>query len=175
MLPVSATRICNPIFKAAIGHVFRNFNLNVTLGKLRSVQVFVVGQAKQPGVYTFSSLSTLVNTLFASGGPSMKGSLRHIQIKRNRKIVTELDMYYLLLKGDKTKDVSLLTYIPPVGQLVAIAGSVNNPAIYELKDYKTTLADLLDMAGGMTNIVDGESRGGAYRRSLRCAKWKSFP
>ena len=145
--------------KAAIGHVFRNFNLNVTLGKLRSVQVFVVGQAKQPGVYTVSSLSTLVNTLFASGGPSMKGSLRHIQIKRNGKIVTELDMYDLLLKGDKTKDVSLLTgdviYIPPVGQLVAIAGSVNNPAIYELKDDKTTLADLLDMAGGMTNIADG--------------------
>ena len=145
--------------KAAIGRVFRNFSLNVTLGKLRSVQVFVVGQAKQPGVYTVSSLSTLVNTLFASGGPSMKGSLRHIQVKRNGKIVTELDMYDLLLKGDKTKDVSLLTgdviYIPPVGQLVAVAGSVNNPAIYELKDDKTTLADLLDMAGGMTNIADG--------------------
>jgi protein involved in polysaccharide export with SLBB domain len=145
--------------KAAIGRVFRNFNLNVTLGKLRSVQVFVVGQAKQPGVYTVSSLSTLVNTLFASGGPSMKGSLRHIQVKRNGKIVTELDMYDLLLKGDKTKDVPLLTgdviYIPPVGQLVAIAGSVNNPAIYELKDDKTTLADLLDLAGGMTNIADG--------------------
>jgi len=149
--------------KAAIGRVFRNFNLNVTLGKLRSVQVFVVGQAKQPGVYTVSSLSTLVNTLFASGGPSMKGSLRHIQIKRNGNIVTELDMYDLLLKGDKTKDVPLLTgdviYIPPVGQLVAIAGSVNNPAIYELKDDKTTLADLLDLAGGMTNIADGGNVG----------------
>ncbi len=145
--------------KAAIGRVFRNFNLNVTLGKLRSVQVFVVGQAKQPGVYTVSSLSTLVNTLFASGGPSMKGSLRHIQVKRNGKIVTELDMYDLLLKGDKTKDVSLLSgdviYIPPVGELVAIAGSVNSPAIYELKDDKTTLADLLELAGGMTNIADG--------------------
>lgn len=146
--------------KKAIGRVFRNFNLDVTLGKLRSVQVFVVGQARQPGVYTVSSLSTLVNTLFASGGPSTKGSLRHIQVKRNGKIVTELDMYDLLLKGDKTKDVSLLPgdviYIPPVGQLVAISGSVNSPAIYELKDDKTTLAGLLDLAGGLTSIAEGD-------------------
>ena len=146
--------------KNAIGRVFRNFNLDVTLGKLRSVQVFVVGQARQPGVYTVSSLSTLVNTLFASGGPSAKGSLRHIQVKRNGQVITELDMYDLLLKGDKTKDVSLLPgdviYIPPVGQQVAIAGSVNSPAIYELKDDKTTLAELLGMAGGMTNIAEGD-------------------
>ncbi len=146
--------------KNAIGRVFRNFNLDVTLGKLRSVQVFVVGQARQPGVYTVSSLSTLVNTLFASGGPSTKGSLRHIQVKRNGKTVTELDMYDLLLKGDKTKDVSLLPgdviYIPPVGQLVAISGSVNSPAIYELKDDKTTLADLLNLAGGLTSVAEGD-------------------
>ena len=146
--------------KNAIGRVFRNFNLDVTLGKLRSVQVFVVGQARQPGVYTVSSLSTLVNTLFASGGPSTKGSLRHIQVKRSGEIVTELDMYDLLLKGDKTKDVSLLPgdviYIPPVGQLVAISGSVNSPAIYELKDDKTTLADLLNLAGGLTSVAEGD-------------------
>ncbi|OIR01558.1 polysialic acid transport protein KpsD precursor [mine drainage metagenome] len=146
--------------KNAIGRVFRNFNLDVTLGKLRSVQVFVVGQARQPGVYTVSSLSTLVNTLFASGGPSTKGSLRHIQVKRNGQVITELDMYDLLLKGDKSKDVSLLPgdviYIPPVGQQVAIAGSVSSPAIYELKDDKTTLAGLLEMAGGLTSVAEGD-------------------
>ncbi len=146
--------------KKAIGHVFRNFNLDVTLGKLRSVQVFVVGQARQPGVYTVSSLSTLVNTLFASGGPSTKGSLRHIQVKRNGQIITELDMYDLLLKGDKSKDIPLLPgdviYIPPVGHLVAIAGSVNNPAIYELKDDNTTLADMLSLAGGLTSVAAGD-------------------
>jgi polysaccharide export outer membrane protein len=146
--------------KKAIGHVFRNFKLDVTLGKLRSVQVFVVGQARQPGVYTVSSLSTLVDTLFASGGPSTKGSLRHIQVKRNGRIVTELDMYDLLLKGDKSKDIPLLPgdviYIPPVGHLVAISGSVNNPAIYELKDDNTTLADMLSLAGGLTSVAAGD-------------------
>ncbi len=146
--------------KNAIGRVFRNFDLNVTLGKLRSIQVFIVGQARQPGVYTVSSLSTLVNTLFASGGPSMRGSMRHIQVKRNGKVITELDLYDLLLKGDKTRDVSLLPgdviYIPPVGQLVAISGSVNNPAIYELKDGNTTLGDLIALAGGLTTMAEGD-------------------
>ncbi|CAG0938319.1 partial Polysialic acid transport protein KpsD, partial [Gallionellaceae bacterium] len=146
--------------KSAIGRVFRNFDLNVTLGKLRSIQVFVVGQAKRPGVYTVSSLSTLVNTLFASGGPSVKGSLRHIQVKRNGKLVTDFDLYELLLKGDKTKDVALLAgdviYIPPVGHLVAISGSVNNSAIYEIKDEKTTLANLIELAGGFTTTAAGQ-------------------
>lgn len=146
--------------KAAIGKVFRHFELNVSLGRLRTIQVFVVGQAKRPGVYTVSSLSTLVNTLFASGGPSLTGSLRHIQVKRNGKDVTDLDLYDLLLKGDKSKDIALLPgdviYIPPVGPQVAIYGSVNNPAIYELKDDKTTLSDLLEMSGGMTPTAAGQ-------------------
>lgn len=146
--------------KNAVGRVFRNFELNVTLGKLRSIQVFVVGQAKRPGAYTVSSLSTLINTLFASGGPSIKGSLRHIQVKRNGTVVTELDMYDFLLKGDKTHDVALLPgdviYIPPVGQLAAIAGSVNNPAIYELKKDTNTLADLIEMSGGLSTVAEGD-------------------
>lgn len=146
--------------KSAIGRVFRNFDLNVTLGRLRSIQVFVVGQANSPGVYTVSSLSTLVNTLFSSGGPSVKGSLRRIQVKRNGKLVTEFDLYELLLKGDKTKDVALMSgdviYIPPVGRLVAISGSVNNPAIYEIKDEKTSLADLVELAGGFTTTAAGQ-------------------
>ncbi len=146
--------------KSAIGRVFRNFELNVTLGELRSIQVFVVGHAKRPGGYTVSSLSTLVNTLFASGGPSVNGSLRNIQVKRNGVIVTEFDMYDLLLKGDKTQDISLLPgdviYIPPVGQQVAVYGGINTPAIYELKHDKTSLSDLLEMAGGLITTAAGQ-------------------
>lgn len=146
--------------KNAIGRVYRNFDLNVSLGKLRSIQVFVVGQARRPGAYTVSSLSTLVNTLFASGGPSFRGSLRHIQVKRNGSVASELDMYDFLLKGDKTKDIPLLPgdviYIPPVGQLAAISGSINNPAIYELKKDTATLAELIELAGGLTTTAGGD-------------------
>lgn len=142
--------------KNAIGQVFRNFDLNVTLGKLRSIQVFVVGQAKRPGVYTVSSLSTLVNTLFASGGPSVKGSMRQIEVKRNNKIITTFDLYDLIIKGDKSRDVKLLPgdviYIPPIGRQAAISGSVNVPAIYELKE-GSSFSDLLALAGGVTNVA----------------------
>lgn len=145
--------------KAAIGRMFRNFDLDVSLGKLRSIQVFVVGQAARPGNYTVSSLSTLVNTLFASGGPSAKGSMRRIQLKRNDKVITEFDMYDLLLKGDKSKDVQLLPgdviYIPPIGAMAAIDGSVNTPAIFELKG-RETLSDLLALASGLTNVAAGQ-------------------
>lgn len=145
--------------KTAIGRVFRNFDLSVNLGQLRSIQVFVVGQAKRPGSYTVSSMSTLVNTLFASGGPSVKGSMRGIQLKRDNKIITEFDMYDLLVKGDKSKDARLLPgdviYIPSIGPLVAITGSVNVPAIYEIKG-KPSLKEAIALAGGLTTIAEAE-------------------
>ena len=104
----------------AIGRIFRNFELLVTLGQLRSIQIFVVGQAQRPGSYTVSSLSTLVNAVFASGRPLARGSMRRIQLKRGDKMVTEFDLYDLLLRGDKSKDAQLLPgdviYIPPVGR-----------------------------------------------------------
>ncbi len=145
--------------KVAVSKIYRNFELDVTLGKLRSIQIFVVGQAARPGSYTVSSLSTLVNALFASGGPSAIGSMRHIQLKRGEKIVTEFDMYDLLLRGDKSKDVQLLPgdviFIPTIGALAAISGSVNKPAIFELKNNET-LATLLNLAGGLTNVASGK-------------------
>ena len=150
----------NGYLKNVFGRIYRNFELNVSLGKLRSIQVFVVGQAKRPGAYTVSSLSTLVNTLFASGGPSVRGSMRNIQVKRNDIVMSKLDMYDFLLKGDKSRDISLLPgdviYIPPVGQLAAIAGSINNPAIYELTQDRTTLAELIGLAGGLTTTASGD-------------------
>ena len=145
--------------RTAIGRVFRNFELNATMGQLRSIQIFVVGQARRPGSYTVSSLSTLVNALFASGGPTPRGSMRSIQLRRADKVVSEFDLYDLLLRGDKSKDVRLLPgdviYIPPVGQLVAVSGSVNEPAIYELKG-NATLAGLIELSGGFTTTAAGQ-------------------
>jgi protein involved in polysaccharide export with SLBB domain len=138
---------------------FRNFELDASLGKLRSIQVFVVGQASKPGSYTLSSLSTLVNAIFATGGPSVKGSMRHIQLKRGGKVISDFDMYDLLLKGDKSKDVQLLSgdviYIPAIGAMAAISGSVNTPAIFELKG-DDSLAELINLAGGLTNVASGK-------------------
>ncbi len=144
--------------KTQLGRVYRHFDLSVNLGELRSIQVFVVGAARQPGAYTISSLSTLLNALFASGGPQAKGSLRDIQVLRNGANVVHFDLYDLLLRGDKTKDIPLVAgdviFIPPVGPQAAIAGSVNNPAIYELLPGMTA-KQLLQLAGGQTSIALG--------------------
>lgn len=149
----------NDHLRAAIGRVFKNFDVSVTMGRLRSIQVFVVGQVRRPGSYTVSSLSTLVNALFACGGPSKRGSMRHIELKRQGKEITSFDFYDLLARGDKSHDVQLLPgdviYVAPVGRLVALAGSVNVPSIYELKDHDT-LGDVLNYAGGMTTTAGGE-------------------
>lgn len=145
---------------AEIGKIFKGFQLSVTMGRLRSIQVFVVGQAKRPGTYTISSLSSLVDALFASGGPSKHGSLRRIQVKRDGKTVTTFDLYDLIVNGDKSKDVKLMPgdviYIPPVGPLVALAGSVNTPGVFELKDH-TTLGEAVTYAGGLTNTAAGSN------------------
>src|SRR6202140_401299 len=136
---------------------FKNFNLTVNVGGLRSIQVLVVGNARYPGTYTIGSLSTLVNAIFASGGPTPQGSLRHIQVRRDGAIITDFDFYDLLIKGDKSKDVRLqpgdVLYIPHVGPLVAISGSVNSPAIYEMKD-SSTLNDLIEVAGDLSTVAD---------------------
>jgi len=143
--------------RSEIGRVYRNFDLTVDAGQLRSIQVFVVGQARRPGTYTVSSLSTLVNAVFASGGPSAQGSLRHILLKRQGSTITDFDLYDLLVSGDKSKDVTLLPgdviFIPPVGPQVAITGSVRHPGIFELKDEKTNIQQLLADAGGASTIA----------------------
>jgi polysaccharide export outer membrane protein len=145
--------------RTAVSRNFRNFDLLVTMGQLRSIQVFVVGYAKRPGAYTVSSLSTLVNALFAAGGPSLAGSMRAIQLKRGDKVVTDMDLYDLLLAGDKSKDAKLLPgdviYIPPIGPLAAVRGSVNNPAIFELKG-PTSLGTLMGYAGGLATTAQSK-------------------
>ena len=143
--------------KTEISKIFKNFNVTANIGRLRSIQVVVVGNARYPGTYTISSLSTLVNAIFASGGPTPQGSLRHILVRRDGATITDFDFYDLLIKGDKSKDVRLLPgdvlYIPHVGPLVAIAGSVNSPAIYEARE-NSTLEDLVEVSGGLSTVAD---------------------
>jgi protein involved in polysaccharide export with SLBB domain len=165
-------------FRAALGRVFRNFDLTVGLGQLRSIQVLVVGQARRPGTYTVSSLSTLVNALFASGGPSGAGSMRRIELKRNDAVITEFDFYDLLLQGEKSKDARLLAgdviYIPPVGPTVAMAGSVNVPAIYELRE-GASLASAIALAGGLSTTADGQKAVVERIASRNARRVEEFP
>lgn len=135
---------------------YTGFEMNVSMGALRTIRVYVVGNAQNPGAYTVSSLSTLINALLHAGGPSKTGTMRDIQLKRNGQTVEHFDMYEFLLKGDKSKDARLLPedviFIPPVGPLAGIAGNVKNPAIYELGG-ETRLLDLIHMAGGLMSVA----------------------
>jgi polysaccharide export outer membrane protein len=124
---------------------------SVTLGRLRSIRVFVLGDVTRPGSYTLSSLSTMTHALFVSGGVSTVGSLRHVQLKRQGRVVQSLDLYHFLLGGDSSNDVRLqpgdVVFVPPVGQRVTVQGEVKRPAIYELSGERS-LADVIALAGG---------------------------
>jgi polysaccharide export outer membrane protein len=130
---------------------------SITIGELRSIRVLVLGDARVPGSYTVSSLSTITNALFASGGVKEIGSLRNIQLKRAGATVVALDLYDLLLRGDTRADVRLLPndviFIPPIGATVGLAGEVRRPAIYELRN-ETSAADLLVLGGGLMPRAD---------------------
>lgn len=130
---------------------------SISIGELRSIRVFVLGDAEVPGSYTVSGLSTITNALFVSGGVKKIGSLRNIQLKRAGRTVVTLDLYDLLLKGDTSADARLLPgdviFIPPVGATVGLAGAVRRPAIYELK-HETSAGDLLALGGGLLPDAD---------------------
>jgi protein involved in polysaccharide export with SLBB domain len=140
----------------AIDRIYRNFELTVDLGEIHSIQIYVAGEALRPGEYTVSALSTMVDAVFESGGPSTAGSMRHIQLKRDDKVITDFDLYALLVHGDKSGDMQLqpgdVLYIPAVGPQVALLGSVRQPAIYELRGQET-LTSVLAAAGGRTAIA----------------------
>lgn len=139
--------------------LYKDFEINVALGKLRSMQIFVLGNARQPGAYTLSAMSTLLDALFASGGPSAEGSMRRIELRRQGKAATVFDLYDVEQNGDKSRDERLLAgdeiFIPPIGPQVALEGSVEQPGIYELKANET-LGALLDGSGGLTEIASTE-------------------
>jgi polysaccharide biosynthesis/export protein len=130
---------------------------NVSMGEIRSIRIFVLGEASQPGNFSVSGLATMTTALFASGGVKPIGSLRDIQLKRQGAVVRHLDLYDLLIRGDTSADAKLqpgdVIFIPPVGPTVAVEGEVRRPAIYELKS-TTNAAGLLQMAGGLTPEAD---------------------
>lgn len=139
--------------------------VSISMGNLRSMQIYVLGEAYKPGAYTVSSLSTIAHALISSGGVSDIGSLRKIQLKRAGKTISTFDLYDLLISGDTSKDIRLqasdVIYIPTVGDLVSIDGEVLRPAIYELNG-ETTASDLVGLAGGLG--LKAFSKGGSIDR-----------
>lgn len=131
---------------------FRDVSADVSLSRLRTIRVYVVGDVARPGAYDISSLSTPLNALFAAGGPTSQGSLRDLEHNRGNQTVQDVDVYDLLLRGVKT-DIERLengdtVLVPPMGPEVTVEGMVRRPAIYELRDEKS-LSDVLTLAGGL--------------------------
>jgi protein involved in polysaccharide export with SLBB domain len=141
----------------AVGRRYRGYDVSVAVRKLRGVRVYVTGFANNPGGYTVNSLSTLVNAVLAAGGPSSGGSFRSIKLVRNGRIVSDFDLYDLIRNGDSTKDQLLqngdIIRIEPIGQQVAMIGSVNDEAIYEARPGET-IANVLRYAGGFNALAD---------------------
>lgn len=125
----------------------------ISLGEMRSMQIFVMGEAYKPGAYTVSALTTISQAIYYSGGFAENGALRDVELKRDGKTVVKLDLYDLLLKGDARNDVRLIpgdvVLINPVKSLVSLEGEVNRPAVYEVKPGED-FADLIEMAGGFS-------------------------
>ena len=140
-----------------VGQVFRNFQLSVSLGQLRGLRIYVTGFVARPGSYSVNSLATAVQGLMKAGGPSAAGSFRNIEIRRGNQRLAGFDLYEFLLGGDRSADRTLqaddVIHVGPVGTQVALIGSVNRPAIFELKPGEAVV-DLLRMAGGFSAVAD---------------------
>ena len=140
-----------------VAQIFKNFQISVSLGQLRGMRVFVTGFVAKPGAVSVSSLSTLSQALLRAGGPAAAGSFRKVQLRRGRETVAVFDLYDLLLKGDRSADRVLqpddVIHVEPVGALVAVIGSINRPAVFELRPDETA-ADVLRMAGGFSAVAD---------------------
>ncbi len=124
----------------------------VSMGRLRTIDVFIVGEARHPATYAVSSLSTVISALYACGGPSKNGSLRGIKVFRNGQVAATLDLYDFFIKGRKSNDIRLQSgdtiFIPVLGPVAGIAGAVRRPAIYEMNGTKT-VGELIQLAGGI--------------------------
>src|SRR5215510_12332666 len=131
----------------------KRFEVHVSMARLRTLKVYVVGEVVRPGAYEVSSLATVSNALYAACGPARTGSLRQIKLVRDNQIVADVDFYQFLMFGDRRHDVRLqagdVILVPPLGPIAAVSGAVKRAAIYELNSGKR-LADLLQLAGGVT-------------------------
>jgi protein involved in polysaccharide export with SLBB domain len=140
------------LVQSALSQQFRDAKVAVTIARLRTIRVYVVGDVQRPGAYDISSLSTPLNALYAAGGPTSIGSLRIARHYRGKELIREVDLYDFLLRGVRTDTERIedgdTILVSPAGRQVAIAGMVKRPAIYELKD-ETKLSDVLNDAGGV--------------------------
>lgn len=140
-----------------VGQVFKNFELSASLGRLRGVRVYVTGFVQRPGAYSVAALSTVMNVVMRAGGPASAGSFRHIELRRDGRAVANFDLYDLLLRGDRSGDRLVqpddVIHVMPVGTQVALRGSVNKQAVFEVRTGET-FSDLLRMAGGLTPVAD---------------------
>jgi len=140
-----------------VAQVFRNFQSSIALGQLRGIRVFVTGFVVRPGAYTVTSLSTVVAALMRAGGPSASGSFRNVELRRGNTLVSHFDLYDLLLQGDRSADRIVqagdVVHVGAVGTQVGFIGSVNRPAVLELKAGEG-VAEALKMAGGFTAVAD---------------------
>lgn len=131
---------------------YPHFELSVVMGRLRSIHVYFVGAAKQPGMHYVSALSTVMSALASVGGPSKDGSLRKIRVVRAGGDAVEVDLYDMLVYGNRKGDLRLqagdTVFIPVIGPVVGVAGNVRRPAIYEMKDPQSVGA-IIDLAGGV--------------------------
>jgi protein involved in polysaccharide export with SLBB domain len=147
----------NSLVERQASRVFRNFQVATSLGKIRGIRVFMTGYIRRPGMLSISSASTILSALVSAGGPTAAGSFRNIELRRGAKVVSNLDLYDLILKGDRSADKILqagdVIHVQPVGSQVGVLGSVNNPAVVEIRKGET-VADALQMAGGFSAVAD---------------------
>ncbi|MSR88605.1 MAG: hypothetical protein EXS67_03010 [Candidatus Margulisbacteria bacterium] len=140
------------VIKRALSKYYVNFEVSATLGSMRSIKVFVLGEVNTPGAYDMSSMSTVMMSLYASGGLTKMGSLRKVQLIRNRHVIKTLDFYDYLMSGNRSQDTLLqnfdTVFIPVIGDVVKVTGLVKRPGIYELKGNETIYDAIETLAGG---------------------------
>lgn len=146
------------VVKSYFTKFYKDIEVSVSVGKLRKITVFVVGQARNPGSYSLTGQSTLTSALFASGGPNASGSLRSLQVMRQGKSVAEFDLYDFLGKGDKSQDIKLqdgdVVFYPKSAGYMAVMGKVNTPSIYEVRSDNDSLDYFVGLAGGLPVSAD---------------------
>lgn len=154
---VMASKIEDHIQKA-LAKYFRDFQLSVTLGRLRTLDIYVVGEALRPGKWTVSSMTSMVNALFSVGGPSPSGSMRQIKLRRNDQLIGNFDLYRFIRNGETDKDQRLqsgdVIIIPPINMRVALVGQSDRSAIYELSETEQTLGGLLEVASIQRQLIN---------------------
>ncbi|MCP4650719.1 MAG: hypothetical protein GY853_11665 [PVC group bacterium] len=141
------------LIKNTLAQHYANLQISVTMGRLRSIKVFVLGDVTRPGAYTMSSLSTVFHSIYEAGGPTKLGSMRFVKLIRNNETIDTIDLYNFLLEGDKSQDHKLLSndtiFVPSIGRVAGVAGRVKRPGIYEItQDVK--MSELIKMSGGLT-------------------------